>query len=418
MSNHLAIAAVTLTLRDLIDEQAVTTFAGAPVDLQLTNQLRIASTAPHRVREVFPTENVINLFLYRTDINAALRNALAQNARPGEAGFPPVAINLEYLISIYPEGDREVIAHYFLGQVMRILHDAPVLTRERIQNALAQADLHRQVESVTVTPKPLSIEEMSKLWSIFQSQYRISVTYLITVVLIDSLRATRSALPVLTRGEDDRGVFTEVGPPPVLVEAKPASRMPSVQLGGALVVRGQNFGAGMTALLRHPALDDPISVPTTVTSVTELTVTIPAVGDEADVPANWPSGLWRLALAVDRPGLPRWTTNEVPFALAPSIKITPPLTRGAGTFELELSTLPQVLGDQDALLVFGAQQIAVKHLTPAPDTESATTLTFDVTAEVGLHRVRLRVDGVDSIPFVRTPAGVLEFDAAQTVEVV
>jgi hypothetical protein len=37
---------------------------------------------------------------------------------------------------------------------------------------------------------------------------------------------------------------------------------------------------------------------------------------------------------------------------------------------------------------------------------------------VGLHRVRLRVDGVDSIPFVRTPAGVLEFDATQTVEVI
>jgi hypothetical protein len=418
MSNHLAIAAVTLTLRDLLDTQVVTTFAGAPVDLQLGNQLRIGSTAPHRVRDVFPTENVINVFLYRTDINAALRNALAQNARPGEAGFPPVAINLEYLISVVPEGDREVIAHYLFGQVLRILHDAPVLTRDRIQTALAQADLHRQVESVTVTPKPLSIDEMSKLWSMFQSPYRISATYVVTVVLIDSLRATRSALPVLKRGEADRGVFSEIGPPPVLVEAKPASRMPSVQLGGALLVRGQNFAAGMTALLRHPALEDPIALAVGVTSVTELTVEIPGAGDVPDVPANWPSGLWRLALAVDRPGLPRWTTNDVPFALAPSIEITPPLTRGAGTFELALAAMPQVLEEQDALLVFGEQQIAVKHLTPAPDAESATTLTFDVTAEAGLHRVRLRVDGVDSIPFIRTPVGLLEFDAAQTVEVV
>ncbi len=60
----------------------------------------------------------------------------------------------------------------------------------------------------------------------------------------------------------------------------------------------------------------------------------------------------------------------------------------------------------------------VKNLTPAADAESPTTLTFDVTADPGPHRVRLRVDGVDSMPFVRTPAGLLEFDPAQTVEVV
>jgi hypothetical protein len=41
---------------------------------------------------------------------------------------------------------------------------------------------------VRVTLQPLSLEEMSRLWSTFQTQYRLSVAYEVSVVLIDSAR--------------------------------------------------------------------------------------------------------------------------------------------------------------------------------------------------------------------------------------
>src|ERR1044072_8333797 len=291
MSNHLAISAVTLTLRDLLHEQVVGAFRGAPLHLQIGRSVVIGMGSPDKVRNPsFPTENVINLMLYRTEINAALRNAPPRNARPGETGEPPVAINLDYLISIFPEGDKEAIAHYFLGQVLRILHDEPILARERIRSALEIADLHRQVERVTITPRVLSIDDMSKLWSSFMTPYRLSAAYLVTVVLIDSLRPTRSALPVLTRGADDRGVFSDAGGITTITDVKPASKVASVRLGEDLAVRGQGFRGGMAAFLQHALLKDPISIAPTVVSATELTVHIPDVGDEPGVPANFPPG--------------------------------------------------------------------------------------------------------------------------------
>src|ERR1041385_1653047 len=229
MSNHLAISAVTLTLRDLLHEQVVGAFTGAPSDLAITQNVQIGMVSPDKVRTpTFPSENVINLMLYRTEINGGLRNMPGRNARPGEVSEPPVAINLDYLISIFPEGDKEAIGHYFLGQVLRILHDEPILARERIRAALEIADLHRQVERVTITPRTLSIDDMSKLWSSFMVSYRLSAAYLVTVVLIDSLRPDRKSVPVLTRGKDDRGVFSDAGGILAISDVKPASKLASV----------------------------------------------------------------------------------------------------------------------------------------------------------------------------------------------
>jgi hypothetical protein len=417
MSNHLAIAAVTLTLRDLFREQVKAAFLNAPDDLKLTNQLSIGMVPPDKVRTSFQTDNVINIFLYRTEINAALRNALAQNARPGEQGYPPVALNLDYLISVHPESDREAVAHYFLGQVMRVLNDEAILSRDRIRTALEAADLHRQVESVTVTPKPLSIDEMSKLWTIFQTPYRTSVVYLVTVVLIESLRPTRAALPVLTRGKDDRGVFSNASGILAVTDVKPATKQPGVRLGEDLTVRGQAFRGGLTALLRHALLRDAIPITPVVVSDTEVTVHIPGAGDVPHVPADWPAGFWRLSLQVAETDVPHWTTNEMAFGLAPTIVLTP-INPNTGTFTVELSVTPQLREEQDALLLFGNHQVSIDTMTGPADEESPTTLTFEVTvSEAGPYPVRLRIDGVDSIPFLRKVSGMLEFDPAQTVVV-
>lgn len=415
MSNHFAISAVTLTLRDLLMSGVTTTVSDPPDDLHIINNFTVATAPPHRVRELIPNDNVANLFLYRTEINASLRNAPPQNARPGETGPSSLALNLDYLISIYPEDDKEIIGHFFLAQVMRVLHDEPILTREHIRHSLARADLHRQVEHVSVTPQLLSIEEMSKLWSVFSSPYRLTATYQVRVVLIDSLIAGRAPLPVLRRGSDDRGAVSSASGIPIVFDAKPATKLPAVQLGEALVVSGQNFTSNMTVLLHHLLLEHPITrMPTNVTSA-ELTVQLPAPG-EAGVPANWPPGFWRLSLSVPDPGPRPWLTNEVPFALAPAITITSP-PPAAETFELSLDAVPQVRPQQDVLLLFGAQQIAPKTRPAPADASSPSQFTFDVTAPAETYRVRLRVDGVDSIPFVRNAAGALEFAASQTVVV-
>ena len=48
------------------------------------------------------------------------------------------------------------------------------------------SNLHEQIERVRITPQPLSLEEISKLWAAFQTNYRLSAAYQAAVILIES----------------------------------------------------------------------------------------------------------------------------------------------------------------------------------------------------------------------------------------
>jgi hypothetical protein len=73
-------------------------------------------------------------------------------------------------------------------------------------------------------------------------------------------------------------------------------------------------------------------------------------------------------------------------------------------------------------LLFGEREIPVKTVSTPADTASPTVLTFTVPhppqGTVGVHSyiVRLRVDGVESIPVVRHGTR-LEFDPQQKVTI-
>ncbi|HEX2832555.1 MAG TPA: DUF4255 domain-containing protein [Thermoanaerobaculia bacterium] len=417
MSTDLAITAVTRTLRQILDDEVADKWGVDVLGGDLTKQFVVVNLPPHKVRDQHPSQNVVNVFLYRTDLNAGWRNMpLPSQTKPGESGPPPLALNLEYLVTAYGEDDREDAAHFFLAQAMRVLHDRGILPRQSFKTVLPQARVHLQIEQVTITPKPLSIEEMSKLWSIFQTQFRISAAYLVTVLLIDSRTATKSAPPVLTRGPEDRGFTAIASPPPVLDSARAAGGFAAVRLGEELIVSGERFDIGeLTARVRHPLMSAPVELPVTFIDPQRVQITLPAAG--GGVAAAWPAGFYTLSLVVNYPNLPPWPTNEVAFALAPSITVDPQTNTNPGSdFTITLEATPQVREEQIVLAIFGSKQFTPASVVTPNDPDAPTTITFDAPGEPGVHRVRLRVDGVDSIPIVKTN-GVMTFDAAQSVEV-
>jgi hypothetical protein len=175
MSNPLAIAAVTASIRNLLD-------AGLNADVPGT---KVTTRPPDKARD--NSGNQVNLFLYQTLPNAAWRNIDLTGPNPlGTPGPSPLALNLHYVISTYGrnEDDHEPMSHHLLGRVMQILHDHPVLTLAELQDAIPGTDLQQQGERVRISLQPISLEETSKLWNIFQTPYRISVTYEVSVVLI------------------------------------------------------------------------------------------------------------------------------------------------------------------------------------------------------------------------------------------
>jgi hypothetical protein len=416
MSNSLAIAAVTATLRKILDDGIRLELPGSTVTTQPPDKV----TTPN---------NQINLFLYHTMISAAWRNTdMPRQVKPGETGQPPLALNLFYLLTAYGQGDDspDPLSHRLLGRAMSILHDHPVLSSDDIKSALPVADqtlydLYDQVEHVRITFQPLTLDEMSKLWTTFQAKYRISTAYQASVVLIESNRPSRTPLPVLKRGPEDQGVAAQAdlsSPFPTLTEiALPEvkKQQPSALLGDTLLLRGYHLdGDSLTVRFSNQRLNDPIEIgplPAITTSgATEIALPLP---DNLTSRAAWVAGYYTASLVVTRTSDPvnqNRTTNEIAFALAPHI-LPPlsPLTVPAvgGDFTLTVACSPEVRPEQRASLLFGANEIeADAH----PAQTATLTFRIPVTANsVGEHFVRLRVDGVDSllVKYEETP---LNFD--------
>jgi hypothetical protein len=421
MSNELGVTAVTRTIRQLLTDGVAPKWGTDVPGGDLLKQLFIETLPPHLVRKKHVSENVINIYLYRTDLNGAWRNQPLPAAGKGSSANPPLALNLDYLITAWGEDDQEEVAHFFLGQAMRVLHDTALMPRQTLFDVLKKAHVHDQIDRITITPKTLNLEEMMNLWSVFQSEYRVSAAYLITVVLIESKVPPRSALPVLMRGPNDSGIDALAAAAPVIDSARAATGFGAVRLGEELVIAGQRLDtAGLTARLRHPFMPAAVELPVLPVSATEARVQLPAAAAGSGVAAAWPAGVYSLSLAVVRPGKPTWTTNEVPFALAPSITATPATQQPPATFELTIEAIPQIHPSQSAFVLWDDVQLTPKSVTNVPgDPDAATEVKADVDvviAPVAVHRVRLRVDGIDSIPIVQSGA-IYKFDDAQSVEV-
>src|SRR5262249_16208173 len=121
--------------------------------------------------------NQLNLFLYQVMRNAAWSNRdIVQQVKPGETGFPPLPPNLYYLITAFGRDNdaTQPFAHELLGKAMITLHDHTLLSADDIPTAtaatLSRSDLDQQIERVRITFQPLSLDELSKLWTGFAMQ--------------------------------------------------------------------------------------------------------------------------------------------------------------------------------------------------------------------------------------------------------
>ena len=424
MSNSLAIATVTAALRNLIQK-------GLDKDRFAVSGAKVSTRPPD---EVETNKDLLNLFLYQTVINGAWRNMdIPRRVKPGETGQPPLALNLYYLLTAYGKDNdsTEPVSHRLLGRAMRVLHDHPVLSSDEIKAALTNNDLSDQIEHVRITPQPISLDDMSKLWTTFQgAKYRISTAYQVAVVLIESQRASTTPLPVLRRGEEDRGVDAQANlasPFPTLTGIalpEEQKKQPNPMLGDTIILRGYQLdGDSLTVRFSNPRLSAPIEINLPgITTSEETKVSVPL----PDTPANraaWVAGFYTASVVVTRNSDPvnkTRTTNELGFALAPHILTPPgpaPKTKPAagGDFTLTLTCSPQVRPQQSVSLLFGAYEfLADAHLAK---TDTLTFLISPLTNSLkGDYFLRLRVDGIDSllVKYDQTP---LTFDDDQKVTI-
>jgi hypothetical protein len=243
------------------------------------------------------------------------------------------------------------------------------------------------------------------------TQYRLSVGYEVSVMLIDSTQPKKTPLPVLTRGPADSGFAAQANllPPfPALNQIQFPNSQPSARLGDTLVLTGNDLnGANQGVVFNHPLWTASVEVPPQAGgSATLITVIIP------NSPAAWPSGFYTVSLLVQRPGETyRRTTNQLSFGLAPKITVAPASAAGPDiTYTVTCS--PEVWPAQSVALLLGDQDLA-----PQPFSTKTAALSFQAKSlSAGDYFVRLRIDGIDSLLVNRasTPPA---FDPTQKVTV-
>ncbi len=437
MSSPLAIAAVTAALKDLLNDGLLNH------DLSPVGSFSITALPPDRITTGQTEPNQLNLFLYQVTPNLGWRNeGLPSRDSAGvRLTAPPLALDLHYMLTAY--GSEDFSAEILLGYAMQILHEHPILTRAELRVVLGGAplvdgtivpspfgtlsalDLADQAELVKISPVFLSTEELSKMWTAMQARYRPTMAYMVSVVLIQAPAGGRAAPPVLRRGADDAGPVALASPSPSVTAVRPAASdlLPAMRLGDDLLVTGTGFdGAGTVAAVFESSRGSVVRtlVPEPGGSATRLTLHVPSAVDDENAVDDWAVGTYAVSLRVSRPGAPEWTTNGVPIALAPRVVVTPQ-NAAPGDVALTVTSAPRLRPEQHAgaRLIFGSRSIAPTSVTTPADPTELTTLEFTVPAvEVGEYLVRLRVDGIDSLPvtLAGSPAK-LAFDPAQKVTV-
>lgn len=245
MSNYLAVATVTAALSQVIRSALTNDVTGAKVTVARPH----SSGAGNEAED--PT---VNLYLFQVSPNKSLRNndLPSRSSNGSLRQRSQLALDLNYLITFYGD-ESELIPQRLLGSVMRTMNSRPILSKDVIKSTiegdsftyLKGSDLAEAVESVKFSPIPFSLEELSKLWSVFlQTPYTLSVAFQGTVVLIDGLESPATSLPVRASN-----IYVNEFRQPVInsVESQTGPGVP-IDANSTILVKGEKLRGDTTEL--------------------------------------------------------------------------------------------------------------------------------------------------------------------------
>ena len=412
MSNYLAIAAVSKALKGLLGHNK-------PPEVKIVIGKPTATLGDG---EQLPGANI---FLFQVTPNAALLNASVPTRRAdgAPAQRPQSALILHYLISVWGTGEedeKELKAQNVLAAVIRKLNAQPELTRKNIEDTLVMdgtvsSNLADQVERVRFTMKTLSLEDLSKLWSVmFQTPYFLSVVYEASVVLIEADEPPLQSFPVL-----ERNLYVKTFREPVIerVSAKTGTQDPITD-GTTIRITGRMLKGDVTRVLVDGDMMQPVSVH--VVSDREIECVLPAGSLNAGMHGLQVSneilmGKYDPANAIDKRTPHRGTESLVSvFVLSPlivpgNIHHAPNAAVPADT-DVTISAIAPVIGKRQrvVLLLNELQPVSPPAPEPPPakaysfsrrdsapgDPDETGTVVFETKGIVpGTYLLRLQVDG-------------------------
>ena len=366
MTTYRAVAAATTAFAQRV-KQSITPLDGAIVTTERPNTPVVGG--PPRV----------NIFLYHVEANPYLTTDDLPTRRPDGSLMqkPKIALDLYYLLSFY--GDEKPSAlepQVLLGLTMSGVHARPILAPEEY-GALADAILPG--DYVALTPLPLNIHELSRLWQMFvQVPYVLSMSLKASAAILIADLPVETAPPVRQTGLE----VVQISIPIVKAAGAPPDGRGPLVYGQMLLIQGSGLGgAGTLVSIGEATIIPPAS------SIAETHILLSL--NDAALRAGVQS------LVVVTPGDYRSTPLEV--VIAPAV-----LSLSATATTLTLTIGPWVSAGQ-------AVDILLRRIDPVGPGQP-TDYTLRVQAEAstdtltaptshvlpGRYAVRIRVAGLES----------------------
>jgi hypothetical protein len=391
VSNFLAIAGVTSTLRNLLRDrmEQVVDITLAPPDVTISGV----------------TGRRLNVYLYQLTENGYLKNQeIPGQGHPADYGRPPLSLDLHYLLTAYGSSntaaDADLQAQETLGDAMRVLHEFPVVTEALHEGdnpanpVILDPSLVGEFEKIKMTLQPISLEDLSKIWTALpETNFRRSVAYQVSVIQIESQRPRRSALPVR-----ERHVYAVPLKTPRVTEIVrdppfDGVRTPVAEVGDPILIFGENLRRDSTRVRFGPIL-----IPVPAPQSTLISLSVPPL----------PPGAHTVQVIHDlllegQPGQPLvphrgFESNVTVLLVIPRWVGIAPASAGAGAV-VTITVATPVGATQEKSLLLGDFTIAAE---PVPTTSApSTTIQFRLPAgpsaiPPGGYLARIRVDGMES----------------------
>ncbi len=382
MSNYLAIAATTATLQNILTAAAAVV-PGASVTTLRPDSSPAATRPPG-----------INIYLFQVTPNPHWRNSDLPTRTPNGQIIerPRAALDLHYLLSFFGD-DTQFQPQRLLGNTVRLLHAQPILPRAKIAETVAnppfttfpdRSDLANQIEQIRFVPLSLSLEELSKIWSVFfQTPFALSIAYQGSVVLVEGAETPETGPPVR-----ERNVLAIPLQTPVIDRIiSAAGAAEPIVAGSTLVIQGSQLRGETTVVLLGGQERPPLTV-------RESEITLP-------VPADLPAGISGLqvihkVLLGTPPTLHRGVQSSVAaFVYRPSLSSP---SGGAASVTFTVSPLARK-GQRLTLLLSRVPGSAPESHTfelPPLVADTATPVFPIKGVKSGTYLVRVQVDGAES----------------------
>lgn len=149
----------------------------------------ISPRTPAEMQTGSPPQQGLSVWLYQVDRDEFLLNRPPERVAADLFRRPPVPLDLHYLVT--PMSDDPINEQLMLGKVVQVLNDQAMFSVNPADPELT--------DELRITLENPGIDALSRIWTALDQPHRLSISYLLQVVTIDSGEQPERGLPVLEK---------------------------------------------------------------------------------------------------------------------------------------------------------------------------------------------------------------------------